>query len=383
MKICQLHSGNLYGGVETFMVTLAHQRAHCPEMHYALCFEGRLSRELAEQGINLHFLGNARLSRPWSVWRACRNLRSLLRREQFDVVISNSSWTQALFGPVLHSARRPPLVYWLHGPIQDVYLLDHLAKWTVPDLLVGVSRHTAESGARLYPKVRTEVLHYPTPLSLSRPRSVDRHALRAQLHTPPDATVIIQASRMEPWKGHAMHLEALGRLRHLPGWVCWQVGGPQRPFEATYFAGLKELAQRLGIADRVHFLGLRADVPDLLQAADIFCQANRGPEGFSLAFIEAFSTGLPIVTTALGGAPEIVDDNCGVLVPPGDVPALAAGLEKLILDPSLRQQMGTAGRSKVQLLCDPATQLAKLSRLLADLVNGRKTVERSRVSAGV
>jgi glycosyltransferase involved in cell wall biosynthesis len=376
MKICQVHSGNLHGGVETFLAALGRARTLDAEVHFALCFEGRLSRELADAGAPLHALGGARLSRPWTVWRARRHLARLLRRERFDVVVSNSSWTQAVFGPVLHRRGRP-LVCWLHGPIQDVGLVDRLAGRVVPDLVVGVSRHTAESARRIYPHVRIAILHYPTPFDPAAPRAAARGAVRAALNTPPDATVVIQASRMDPWKGHEMCLEALGRLRDVPGWVCWQVGGPQRPREIAYFNGLKDLARGCGVADRVQFLGQRSDVPDLLQAADVFCQANRGPEGFSLAFLEAFSAGLPVVSTALGGAPEIVDETCGALTPPGDVDALAAALRRLIADPDLRRRLGDAGRRRVQTLCDPETQLAKFGDLLRSLVDGRRPLERS------
>ena len=67
----------------------------------------------------------------------------------------------------------------------------------------------------------------------------------------------------------------------------------------------------------MRWLGQRRDVPELLAAADIYCQPNVGAEPFGIVFVEALYTGLPVVTTALGGALEIIDASCGVLVPPG------------------------------------------------------------------
>jgi glycosyltransferase involved in cell wall biosynthesis len=363
MRACQVHSGNLYGGVETFFVTLARHHHLGPETHFALCFEGRLSAELAAAGATVHSLGRVRARLPWTVWRARRRLGQLIRREQYDVVVCNASWAQAIFGPVVRACGKP-LVFWLHGPITRRSLLDSWAKRTVPDLVVGVSRHTAESSRLLYPAVPTAVLHYPMPWPESAFDGVDRAAVRAELNTPADATVLIQASRMEAWKGHPDLLRALARLRDLPGWCCWQVGGAQRPQEVSYLAEVRGLAAELGLGDRVRFLGQRSDVPRLLGAADLLCQANRGPEGFSLAFMEAFSAGLPIVTTALGGAPELIDETCGALVAPGDVAGLADALRGLILSPERRKQMRENARRRVRELCDPAQQLTRLQALL-------------------
>ena len=195
----------------------------------------------------------------------------------------------------------------------------------------------------------------------------DRAATRVELQTPEEAVVIIQVSRMEAWKGHALHLEALSMLKDLQDWVCWQVGGAQRPNEVEYFEGLKQKAAGLGIGDRVLFLGQRSDVPRLLAAADIHCQPNAGPEPFGIAFIEALRAGLPVVTTALGGACEIVDETCGLLVPPGDAESLAASLRRLIENGNLRTSLGANGPRRARELCDPAKQIERLGRLLASV----------------
>src|SRR5271170_8284030 len=77
VRVLHLHSGNMYGGVETLLVVLGKLRQLCPEMEpsFGLCFEGRLSRELEAASANVHMLGKVRMSRPWSVWRARRRLR--------------------------------------------------------------------------------------------------------------------------------------------------------------------------------------------------------------------------------------------------------------------------------------------------------------------
>lgn len=118
-----------------------------------------------------------------------------------------------------------------------------------------------------------------------------------------------------------------------------------------------------GLSGRVHFLGQRCDVPELLAAADIFCQPNLGPEGFGISFIEAMYAGLPVVTTSLGAAPEIFQENCGVLVKPnaGD---LAAELAKLIADFQMRSALGGNAKIRAAALSDPAQQVKKLAEIL-------------------
>jgi glycosyltransferase involved in cell wall biosynthesis len=228
---------------------------------------------------------------------------------------------------------------------------------------------TETAARRLFPNTPSEVFY--SPLLLQDPNFTDaeRRELRATLATPEDATVIVQVSRLEPWKGHLLHLEALSRLRHLPGWICWQIGGAQRPHEAKYFAEIKAAAAQLGIADRVRFLGQRNDVPKLLKAADIFCQPNRATEGFSISFMEAFDARLPIITTAIGGAPEIIDETRGALIPPDDVPALIAALRCLIQDSALRERLGESGHRRLRQLCDPNTQMNKLHTIFAGVIS--------------
>ena len=101
-------------------------------------------------------------------------------------------------------------------------------------------------------------------------------------------------------------------------------------------------ASRIGFASCVSARTCRRCWP----SADIHCQPNTGPEPFGIAFVEALYAGLPVVTTRLGGALEIVNETCGVLVPPGDAGALAAALRRLIADPAERSRLGRAGPAR-------------------------------------
>jgi glycosyltransferase involved in cell wall biosynthesis len=364
MRVLHVHSGNLYGGVETLMGTLARNRSLCPSMepHFALCFDGRLKEELLATGVPVYSLGAARVSRPLTVLRARRALSDLLKRERFDVAICHSTWTQAIFGPVIR-ATDMRLVFWLHGRASGSHWTEKWARRSPPDSMICVSNDTALTAENLFPGNPKLVLYAPFEMSGFQSRD-ECGQTRAELRAPLDSVIIIQVSRMEPGKGHLDHLKALARLPDSLAWTCWIVGGVERAAEKKYFDELTKASITLGLENRVRFLGHRSDVKDLLSAADIFCQPNRGGEGFSIAFLEAFAAGLPIVTTALGGALEIVDETCGFLLQPGDTLALGRTLQMLIENSAMRTKLGTSGRRRVQNLCDPKTQLARLSALL-------------------
>ena len=376
MRLLHIHSGNLYGGVETLLTTLARSRDLFPalESHFALCFEGRLTDELQLAGAAVHRLARTRVSQPLTVIRARRALSDLLRREEFDLAVCHSSWSQSLFGPVVRAAHLP-LVFWLHNPTNGKHWLDRWGSKTAPDLVLCNSEFTGATARNLYPQIRSEVVYCPVAPSPTYSKA-DRAITRTELQTAQAAVVIIQASRMEEWKGHALHLEALSKLKDVPGWVCWQVGGAQRPAELQYLDRLKKKAEQLGIADRVRFLGQRSDVEKLLAAADIYCQPNTDGEPFGIAFIEALYAGLPVVTTEIGGACEIIDESCGVLVKPRDKDALAQSLRGLIRDQVGRVRLGTAGPARARKLCDVKTQVERLHECFAEVVSANPSQAR-------
>jgi glycosyltransferase involved in cell wall biosynthesis len=361
----------MFGGVETLLVTLGRQRALCLDMatEFVLCFEGRLSRELTQSGARLHMMGPVRFSHPWTVYRARRRFRALLHRVHFHVGVFHSEWPLAIFGPVARQTGIP-VVFWNHNFINDLTWLHRLAGWVVPDLIISTSKAAANTTDRLFPNVPTECLYCPISLPQLAFDKLERTEVRNEFDTPEDAVVIVQTSRMDAYKGHRLHIEALGHLRDVPGWVCWQVGGSQRAGQTAYLRQLQEQAIRVGIADRVRFVGERSDVWRLLQAADIHCQPNAGPEPFGIAFVEALHARLPAVTTAIGGALEIVDDGCGILVPPNDSHELARQLCRLIEDTQLRRELGHNGPARAKELCDPARQISHLRELLKSVATG-------------
>ena len=355
-RVLHLAAGNLYGGVETFLVTLAKSPRRL-EHRFALFFEGRLARELREAGASVEVLGPARLGRPWTLVGPQLRLRRLLSAWNPDLVLYHSTWLKLVAAPALLGYRQALFV---HNQVDPHHWMDRLMARFPPDAVLTNSEFTARSFSALVPR--------PTPLVAGCPvedRTPNepevRQAVRQELGVAEGTTVILQLSRMEPGKGHALLLETLARLGRDTAWECLVVGGAQRPEERAYEERLRAQAAQWGLTDRVRFLGQRADVPRLFTGADVFCHPNVVPEGFGIVFVEAMYAGLPVLTTDMGGAREIVDEGCGARVRPR-AEALAEVLARWVADPGARQALGRAGRERAERLYLPSVRV----RLLED-----------------
>jgi glycosyltransferase involved in cell wall biosynthesis len=168
----------------------------------------------------------------------------------------------------------------------------------------------------------------------------DARVLRAEL-SPTANFVMAMFGRLSPWKGQDVALAALRALP--PDCHLWIVGAALFG-EQAYEAELRAAAASLGVADRVCFLGFRDDVPALMKAADVVVHASTLPEPFGRVAVEGMLAVRPVVATAAGGIGEIITDGrTGVLVPPGDAPALARAVQALRSDSSRAAALAAAG----------------------------------------
>ena len=147
--------------------------------------------------------------------------------------------------------------------------------------------------------------------------------------------------RLIPIKGHDVLLGALAVARaHVPG-LALEIAG-----EGQLEPELRATVARLGLDDAVTFLGRVAPVAPVLERAEIVVVPSFG-EGFGLVALEAMERGRPVIASAVGGLSEIVDDGrTGILVPSGDVDALAEAIVELARDPARAAAMGAAGRAR-------------------------------------
>jgi glycosyltransferase involved in cell wall biosynthesis len=207
------------------------------------------------------------------------------------------------------------------------------------DRFIAVSRDIAEQLSQRFrwPRDRIEVVH--NAVALERFGSPPPPGLRAELTGGRELALVLTLARLTEQKGHPTLLRAAAEL---PEAVFAFAGdGPLRP-------ELEREAARLGVEDRVRFLGHREDVPDLLAASDVFALPSLY-EGSSLALLEAMAAGRAVVSSSIGGTAELIEDGAnGLLVPPGDVGALSSAIRRLLRDDGLRARLGAEGRDRVE-----------------------------------
>jgi glycosyltransferase involved in cell wall biosynthesis len=288
--------------------------------------------------------------------RRVPGLARLLRRERPEVFHAHmSSPVAAKWGLAAAALARVPAVV---GTVQVIsqYFPDRSTRWQLRLLAGRVDRYLAVSraiGAELveryrWPAAKVEVVH--NAVEVERFGVEAPPGLREELGAV-GRPLVLTCARLSDQKGHPVLLEAAAEV---PEAVFALAGeGPER-------ARLEVLAERLGVAERVRFLGRRDDVPELLAAADVFALPSLY-EGTSLAVLEAMAASRAVVSSAIGGTEELIEDGRnGLLVPPSDPGALAAALRRLLGDPGLREQLASRARERVELEFTRARMAARV-----------------------
>lgn len=212
---------------------------------------------------------------------------------------------------------------------------------------------------------RTVVIPNGVDADLYRPGRDGKSATLRSIHAPADETVWLLAGSGAHRKGIAVALRALARVRNEKT-LLWIAGrDPVDPW--------RRAARRAGVAHRVHFLGLRSDMPDVYRAADGLLLPTRY-DPFANASLEAAACGLPVVSTRNNGAMEVIDDGGIAVADAGDVGAVVAALETLA-DPSARAAMAVRARKRA-VLADWTSHAERLRNLYEAVIDRRRCLSR-------
>lgn len=278
---------------------------------------------------------------PLRDWRALREIRAALTELRPDLVAAHSS-KAGILGRLAGRSLRVPVVFTVHG-------------WAftpgVPPWQAAVYRQVERLVGPLASKIIT-VSEFDRRLGLAaRIAGADRLVtvhngmpdVPPSLRADPGRTPVrlVMVARFGAQKDHPTLFRALARLQHYP-WELELIGdGPLR-------GEVEALAGALGLGGRVHFLGQRTDVDQLLARAQLSLLVTNW-EGFPLSILESMRAGLPVVASSVGGVGESVQDqDTGYLVPRGDVEALRDRIERLLTSAELRVRMGASGRARYE-----------------------------------
>ncbi len=310
-----------------------------------------------------------------SAWRAPRALRKIVEQVQPDVVMSFLKGTNVLTWGALGNLKPRPKWIAREGNNVAAVLAEEapnpvvrgISRWLTrrayrrADAVLVNSQALREGLARDLDLERERVRVIPNPIDIGAIRT----ALARPAHDVPRRPFIISVGRLEYQKAHDLLLDAFASsaVRETHDLVILGKG--------SRLARLQAQARALGIADRVRFVGFAANPFAWMAAADLFVLPSRW-EGFPTAVAEAMACGVPMLLADCGYGPRemVQDGKCGVLVPVGDVDALADSMESLIADPARRSWLAACALERVKSF-DAGPMLAGYATLFRDMAGRR------------
>ena len=376
-RISVLHFSNerVRGGAEEHMLTLLRGLSReLFRIHLACTPElARLMKHDLPDDVEVFPL---KLDKPWQIWSAME-LAEIIRRRQIAVLHSHLFYASLFASPVGWMCSVPVVVetphvreVWRQG-MKSQYMIDRLVGRCVTHYIaVSESNGRYLTGDKGLPHSKVHVIHNGSDLKRFHGLYLNRAEQKTAAGFHSEEPVLLVAGRLEPQKGHSVMLDALPLVRR------------RFPNVRTVFAGEGSLLQRLrqqvkalGLQGAVDFVGFQRNIEEWFCMADITVLPSFY-EGLPLVAIESQAAGTPLVATAVDGTPEIViNEKTGLTVVPGDPSALAEAICKLLGDPLLRQQYGSAGRSLVIERFSQEQQIRKTERIYLSL---RKRVQTQR-----
>jgi glycosyltransferase involved in cell wall biosynthesis len=331
------------GGTERLVVEIAKRlQAEIPMAVCCLDDEGAWAGELKARDIPVNALHRANGFRP-ALGRAVANAA----RKHGALLIHCHHYSPFVYG-CLARLWQPKcrVIFTEHGRLDDAPPSSkrRMANRTLkrmPEEVFAVSedlrRHLIAEG---FAQSSVEVIY--NGIDVGRlPDTSDRRRIRRGLGVDDDVLMVGTIARLDRVKDLGTLIRATAALDPERRVVLIVVGdGPER-------TPLEKLAVDLTATHRVRFLGHRADARDLLAGCDVYANTSIS-EGISLTILEAMAAGLPVVATAVGGTPEIIDATCGRLVKAGDPAAVTTALRDLAIRPDVREALGRAARLRVE-----------------------------------
>lgn len=370
LTVIQLINNLDVGGAQEVVRTLAsYLPASGARVVVGTFRDGPLRTEIERLGVPVEVLPQRRytvVALPLflvDMLRIRRSLQALVRRHQADVVQTHLLRLLDFLVLTLRLRSGRPLVFWTVHNYNFALRKEQLSSyaWLLrPKRLAyrwmyRMAARWVNGVIAVSDEVRTAILHTIGPIgdkvtiicngvdSERYHQAADRVAGRQQLGLTPESRLVITVGTLKEQKGHRYLIDAAAAvIEHLPEVHFILIGdGPLR-------SALQNHVRARGLASRVHFLGERHDVAALLAISDMFVLPSLW-EGLPMALIEAMAAGLPIVATNVSGTKQVmIAGETGLIVPPGNVAALAAAIIELLSDPIRAVAMGAAAHHRVE-----------------------------------
>jgi len=289
---------------------------------------------------------------------AAHKIREIVNEGSFDLVHVHTPVAAFVTRLALMRHRPgPAVVYTAHGfhfhgtgnPVTNrLYALLERRAAPRTDWLVVINSEDEASARRLrlVPKGRLTLLPGIgvdiESLRLRSREAAEPSSLKASLGLPPDAAPVLMAAEFTPNKRHVDAIRALKKLEPSQPHVHLLLAG-----EGTTKARAQELVDSLELADKVHFLGYRKDIPALLKASTALMLLSER-EGLPRSILEAMAVGTPVIGTRIRGISDLLADGAGYLVPVGDIDAIALAMGRVTSIPDEAALVVARARERVQ-----------------------------------
>jgi glycosyltransferase involved in cell wall biosynthesis len=377
--VCQvLHSLDI-GGAEVLAAGLA--RALSDRFRFVFaCLDGvgTLGEQLRDDGLIVELIGRS----EGIDWRCGRRLGAFVKAQQVDVLHAHqyTPFFQSLVGRL--SRWRTPIVFTEHGrhfpdsrSAKRVAVNRLLMRRRDRVIGVGASVRRALIANEGIAADRVEVIYNGVdlgPFEAVREDSALRHEVRDELGVHGDEQVILQVARLNPLKDHLTAISTIRKLRDSGINARLVLAG-----EGEERSKIESAVRDADLPNHVTLLGARRDIPRLLSAADAFLLSSIS-EGIPLTLIEAMAAGVPVVSTDVGGIPEVIDHGAtGLLAPARDAGRLAKHLQRALTDSAFRGSVIAAAQNKAR----ERFSLDEMHRLYAEVYSeclARRSVFASR-----
>jgi glycosyltransferase involved in cell wall biosynthesis len=308
---------------------------------------------------------------------ALARMVQLVRRLKPDVVHTHMAKAGTVGRLAAHVCGVPLIVHTYHGHVfhsyfgptkTRVFLTIERALGLTTDriIVLGEGQRSEIASMGVAPRSKLEPIPLGLELGQFLTADAERGGLRRELGLAADTPLIGIVARLVPIKAHEIFLAAAARvLQAEPAARFLVIGDGERR------AALEALVDRMGLRETVTFLGWRRDMVGVYADLNVVALTSRN-EGSPVALIEALASARPVISTAVGGVPEVVvDGGTGLTVPPDEPEALAAGILRLLRDPELASRLATAGRRHVYPRYDSGRLVEDVRKLYLRELAGR------------
>lgn len=338
MKVLQILPELNVGGVERGTVDFAKYLVSHDHKSIVISNGGTLVPLLEESGTK-HYKLPVHKKSLWTMIRLIKKVRNIIVSERIDIVHARSR----VPGWIAYFACRKTdasFITTCHGYYKN-RIYSQVMGWPklviVPSMVIG--RHMIDDFKTSTASIRC----------ISR--SVDLESFRPRKSKDKDKTTctIAIVGRLTPLKGHTYFLKAMAKVARSIPYAKILIVGDAPKHKASYRNELEMLASKLGLKEKVEFLGSRKDIPEILSTVDVLVFSSVVPESFGRVIIEAQAVGVPVVATRVGGVVDIIDDGkTGILVMPRDVDAMAKEVVRVFNDKDLTSSIVAAAKKKIK-----------------------------------